>query len=456
MKILHLMINSFTFIYRVFKVIKSQLYFSMLFLLIITTVLSIIFYNIENTAQPGVFANFEQSVVWALTRYIDNADGVIDKAPITTGGKVIAFILGMVAISIVVIPTGLIGAGFNTIMEERKKEQTLKTNKEKLLKSFKRSVNKNLREYLNKNEPGLKPLNIVPNYRPLSYIQVRQGLTQQDIIDVASRFHEFRIKNMALSFSDENVVDNRFILEMAPINTNYGCCINRKSSVTIVSTSGWDEIGTSWFTYYLAKFGGFNYISKEIEVDPDEPDSFYNFNNREEDNREEDDSFSNSRKENKKQFMKNLQSLITQKENPWVIVITEHIKDQVNKVDFHFSDKNKDGDSTIVDKNKYKVLLDKFENIMKEKNEYEYTIEKSSTRYTLLSQNILYCIKNDVHNFNGFVLHPSSEIMSRDSRRLIISFKMAKVISEVLTGNTELIKEEELDLFKPGYGYKVK
>ena len=34
------------------------------------------------------------------------------------------------------------------------------------------------------------------------------------------------------------------------------------------------EIGTGWFAYYLAKFGGFNFISKEIEVDPLEPDSY--------------------------------------------------------------------------------------------------------------------------------------------------------------------------------------
>ena len=46
------------------------------------------------------------------------------------------------------------------------------------------------------------------------------------------------------------------VREMSPINRPYGCCINRNSRVTIVSTSGFDEVGTSWFTYYLAKFGG--------------------------------------------------------------------------------------------------------------------------------------------------------------------------------------------------------
>ena len=67
------------------------------------------------------------------------------------------------------------------------------------------------------------------------------------------------------------------MVEHFPLNTKYGCFVPRQSKVTIVCTSSFDEVGIGWFTYYLAKFSGFNYISKEIEVDTDELDSFYNW-----------------------------------------------------------------------------------------------------------------------------------------------------------------------------------
>ena len=33
---------------------------------------------------------------------------------------------------------------------------------------------------------------------------------------------------------------------------------------------------TGWFAYHIAKLGGFNYVAKEIELDPDNPTTYYN------------------------------------------------------------------------------------------------------------------------------------------------------------------------------------
>ncbi|MBO7280520.1 MAG: hypothetical protein J6V00_05075 [Bacteroidaceae bacterium] len=81
---------------------------------------------------------------------------------------------------------------------------------------------------------------------------------------------------MADACSDEENVDDRYVLGLLPINSSYGCCVDRGSNVTIVSPCGFSVVSTGWFAYYLAKMGGFNFVGKSIEVDSDEVDSFYN------------------------------------------------------------------------------------------------------------------------------------------------------------------------------------
>ncbi|MDR9824510.1 hypothetical protein RCJ22_02680, partial [Vibrio sp. FNV 38] len=97
-----------------------------------------------------------------------------------------------------------------------------------------------------------------------------------DIIETCNAFGEFRIKNMTAALGDEELAADRFVVEHFPLNRKYGCCVTRQSKVTVVCPTSWDEVGIGWFAYYLAKMGGFNYISKEVEADMSEPDSFFN------------------------------------------------------------------------------------------------------------------------------------------------------------------------------------
>ncbi|MCQ2348483.1 MAG: ion transporter, partial [Paludibacteraceae bacterium] len=77
---------------------------------------------------------------------------------------------------------------------------------------------------------------------------------------------------------EEHPVD-KLVLEQFPINTPYGCCIDRGSNITIVGTSNYAEAAIGTFAYYLAEMGGFNYVSKEVDLDPLHPISFYNIAN---------------------------------------------------------------------------------------------------------------------------------------------------------------------------------
>lgn len=60
-----------------------------------------------------------------------------------------------------------------------------------------------------------------------------------------------------------------------PLNNEYGCCIDCGSNVTIVAPVAVSEPGTGHFAFSLAAMGGFNYVSKELTPNPDDPFGFY-------------------------------------------------------------------------------------------------------------------------------------------------------------------------------------
>ena len=102
----------------------------------ITDILAIVFYFVEHEAQPEAFRRFWQSLAWVLTRYMDNADAIMDKAPVTAIGKIVAALLGLVSIAMVAIPAGLIGSGFMDAIAQEKREKEIEEYKKRLQKSL--------------------------------------------------------------------------------------------------------------------------------------------------------------------------------------------------------------------------------------------------------------------------------------------------------------------------------
>lgn len=457
------------FFWKGLKAAKDDMWASLQVLVIATFVLGTIFYFVEHSAQPDVYANWYDPYVWGFMSYLGNPGKFSPGEPITVVGRFIAIIISVIKILIFAVPAGLVANGFRAAMAQEKRNEKLKKFRTRMRKAFRRRANKTLREYLNslpdKGGEKFKQLNFVPRRCTVARLQVRQGMNMQDIIDTAMKFPEFRLKSLASAMDEEEMVDDRLVVEMAPINRPYGCCINRNSRVTIVSTSGFDEVGTSWFTYYLAKFGGFNYISKEVEVDPDELDSFFNLTPEPLYDKKPRSEYESDQKANKKKleilmhkqinreaFLEDLDKLAGGIDSPWVIVFTEHIKNNSNNTDFHFCNNNKQGDhSTIKDAETYEQLFSTFCDVMK--NEMQLEAIKT-TRYPNLKNNLLYRLENreSFPVFDGFVLRPSSHLMSFDSRCLLVAFRMAQTIANVLTpGSTILDKDKEG--FAPGFGY---
>lgn len=266
--------KAFVFFGRAFKNAKKDFWISIQVLFWVSLVLSIIFYFVEHAAQPNEYTNWWQAFVWTVTRYIGDPGHFSGNGPVTLTGRHIDSIIGILKILIFAVPAGLVANGFREAMEEDRKEKHLQECREKIQKSFRRLQNK---ETLYR---------VAPRRVSLVTLQAKKGMTENDVIDTVSKFDEFRLRNLAASQTLDEHPQDQLVIEMLPLNekavdgceivrTSYGIKIDRDSNVTIIAPTAVTENSIGHFAYYLAQFGGFNYISREFIQDVDEPASYY-------------------------------------------------------------------------------------------------------------------------------------------------------------------------------------
>ena len=447
-----------------FKNTRRQIYVSSIFLVAITCVLTVILYLAESRVDPNF--SFWDAFIWPYEKYLGDPGKVVDDPLMSPIGKFIGTLVGIMGVAIFAVPAGLIGSGLTDAMDEEKREDELNGFRRRMQKAFRRSANKGLREYLNVLPDGggeaMKALNIVPQRVKVAKMQTRQGMDMNDIIDTCNKFPEFRLKNLADAHSDEDNAEDRFVIEHFPLNRSYGCFVPRGSKVTIVSTGSFDEVGMGWFTYYLAKMGGFNYLSKELEVDTDELDSFYNLSEKplydkkplsayDEKKDKEVVEILEKKQARRDDFFGDLKKVV--QDGSWVIIITEHLKTKENQTDFHFAYSQKGGkDATVNDMETYQQLFEQFDAAMKADFGLDSVI--ASPRYPLLKKNLGYIIRKDIANANVFVLRPSSELVNFNDRKLAIAYRIATVISQQLDGGRGIQPDDVKDFKETGFGYR--
>ncbi len=449
---------------------RNELTISLSFLTLLTVVLSVLLYFVEHEAQPEQCENGWQTFVWAFAKYLGDPGKIADFTLETPAANFIAFIVGILGVAIFAVPTGIISSGITEALEDDKKEKELEDYHHRMLKLFPRGINRTLRKYTDKHPDPRFPQTMLysPQRVPIAKIQLRQGIDIKDIFEVCKKYDDFRIKNLAAAFSSEEQVDDRFVVEHYPKNRPYGCCIDRHSRVTIVSPSSFNENGTGWFTYYLAKMGGFNYVSKDIEVDPDELDSFFNmteeplYNKRTKNDykkekeldkkeREHIETIINNKEANRKAFIEDLIGL-AKGDDAWVILFVAHIKNSQNTFDFHFSDAKKDGkEPTISDHDTYEQLCQLLSQMLEE--EYQLTSDFPSGRYYLVNDFLGYRLQKDGSARNCFALRPSYDIINFDNRRYLVAYRMALVISQILDNGKGMDPDEVKDLETSDFGY---
>lgn len=252
-------VNAFGILTEAIKVRKRELAVMLQFLVVVTLILSFILFSVEHKAQPDVYDNGWKSVVWAFVQYIGDPGHVADAPPVTYIGQLIASVIGVLKIAIFAVPAGLIGSAFTLVIERKSKAE--------LLKKHSHRIN----EYM-----LLKSVRRVNMFFPAKNVtvgdlRIELGLSDAEIIKAVSSAKNLRLKNLADAINsgtkNDMVVVNQFY-----VNTKYGSCIDRSSSITIVNPLGYSDNGLSFFDWHIAQIGGLNYVSNEFfsRMQPDD------------------------------------------------------------------------------------------------------------------------------------------------------------------------------------------
>jgi voltage-gated potassium channel len=425
--------KAFRFLGTALKSKKTEMMVSLQFLVIITVVLSLLLYIVEHNANPEMISDGWRSFVWAFAKYIGDPGKVADLPIVTTAGNIIAFIVGILGIAIFAVPIGLIGSGFTEAIEEQQKEEEIKDNVDKLHRAFERK----------QDPPTL--FQVVPMFLSVVDIQARMGMTQDAIFEAVNASGDFRVFNMASTIpADQNPMD-RLAVEHFVVNRPYGCLIDRGSCVTIVSPASMIDPMVGNFSYYLAKIGGFNFVSRELgEVRPYK--SFYLASSFDEPGQPE--------------FMADINEL-TSREGAWCVTILA--ASGTNEPEYpevvHIGYGGGRGESALDSPNLFIHDIEKADAIF---TSIESTLQndfgwKAERQVRHKSDNAKVYLRHlpSVDTMNAFILRIAWRAMSRDARRI----KMAQAIADILHNELEpdrQVDRSELKVKNIGYSdYKA-
>lgn len=416
--------NSFGLFWRAVKSTRHEMWVSVQVLVVTTLVLSLLLFWVEHSAQPDVFRNYWDALLWSFMGYIEDPGEFATYTPITFWGRVLKIACALVNIAIFAVPAGLIAGGFSEAIAVDKRERELEDMRGRLTKSFRRNYNKPTK------------LRHVPRYVSLVDIQVRQQIDTKDIIDAVRSSEDFRLCNLAEAQPANLNPQDRLVIEIIPTEgqTSYGCCIDRGSKVTIVATSVYREVGSGNFAYYLALFGGFNYISREREDLPGEYTSYYLVDDE-------------NMTQQKSDFITDVRRL-SSGDDRWTIAFI--VADSIHPESFHFVTatlKKLGIDSTIIDKEIFNRLYQQVSETMKA----DFGLESECDMRYLKAGAKNICVKaGGGRSCNAFTLRLDWNVIAFDIRYMEIILALAQLMAKVLENRDIEIKKEWKET---GFGY---
>lgn len=102
---------------KAFLLIKSELVVFLVTTLLLIFTASVGIYYFENPVQPDTFSSVFSSMWWAIATLTTVGYG--DIYPITIGGKIFTFIILMIGLGIVAVPTGLIASALSKVKDNK-------------------------------------------------------------------------------------------------------------------------------------------------------------------------------------------------------------------------------------------------------------------------------------------------------------------------------------------------
>lgn len=424
--------SSFRVLQQAISSKAKEMLISLQFLVVVTLMLSLVLFFCEHSAQPEVYDNGIKSVVWAFAQYIGDPGHFAETPPITTTGRIIACVIGLLGIALFAVPAGLVGAGFSEAMTDELRKEDNAKHEAKLHLAFERKLDR------------LTRFQVVPQHLSICDIQSRMGMKTDDIFDAIESSNCFRLINLAVTQTIDEHPQDKLAVEHFPINRPYGYCIDRGSKITIISPSSLTDPCIGNFSYYLALIGGFNYISREIgELLPYR--SYYTFKDR--DNHEP----------NLPIYMEDLERL-SSKEGSWTLttLVASGANEPSYPTVFHFSAGGAKGDEGFEGKNlivedmaTYRTI---FEGLSKEL-EQKYSMSSDHQRYHNTTTPNLFIRKfnNDKGSKNNIVLRIAWSACLWDPRRIAIAQTIANALNLYIEGDTAKDQNPDLTIKKCGY-----
>ena len=419
-----------------FKNTRRQIYVSSIFLVAITCVLTVILYLAESRVDPNF--GLWDAIIWPYEKYLGDPGKVVDDPLMSPIGKIIGTLVGIMGVAIFAVPAGLIGSGLTDAMDEEKRDRHLEECRERIRKSFRRVLNKKTQ------------YRVTARRIPVITMQAKKGITENDIIDTVMKFKEFRLRNLATSQTAAEHPQDRLVIEMLPLDqqtvdgfkivrTRYGIKIDRGSLVNIIAPSAATENSIGHFAYYLAQFGGFNYVSREFVTDVDEPVSYYVIDGKETD-----------WEQPLIDYISDIKKLSADKKQ-WNIVLVS--SDNVYDTQFHFVHRanEKSGlSSTTLDEEKFMGLYADMAAKMQEEFGYLSDLDE---KYKPMGKKNVGIITGGGSANNAFTLRVSYSVTTWTDTPVPIIVEMAKVIKKHLEKPERSQFEEHPSWKKKGCGY---
>lgn len=410
--------KSFRILGKVIIAKKQELSISLMFLCILTVILSFLLYYAEHDAQPELCENGWQTLVWAFAKYLGDPGKIADFPLATVGGQVIASIVGLLGIAIFAVPAGLIGSGFVEVLEDERHSEPLDQNKLKLHKAFERVLDR------------YTGYQIMPQFLSLVDVQARMKMKENDVFEAVESSSDFRFINVAATVPVDKLPQDKLAVEAFYVNTKYGCVIDRGSLVTIVAPSNVADPIIGHFAYYLAKIGGFNYVGREIG----RSHPYFSFYS----------NSSNHMHPDYPIFLSDIERL-SSREGSWVIAMlaASGANEPEYPTQVHFGYGGSKGDESfdapdllVRDKEELRRLLSEIEANLK--NEFGVSCDRQRYHQSNSSGLFIRKLKNR-DNVNGLVLRIAWSLICHDPRRMAV----CKTIADTIKAHIEPEKENE-------------
>lgn len=391
--------NSFRLLWEAVKTTRRSMWSSLQVLVALTLLLATIFFVAEYNTH-GQTVSYWDSLVWAFTRYIGDPGEFSSLAPTTVVGRWMATLIGIVGILIFAVPAGLIGGAFTSAIEDDQRKEHLRKMADRLIKAFRR-----------RQDPKTM-YKCVPRYIALETLKALKNMTEQDIIEAVELTPQFRLRNLATAERKGSHSIDRLVIELFTLNTNYGTFIDRKSDITIVCPTALNEAAIGNFSYYLALIGGFNYVSKEVEANIDDPTSFYILPE-------------NSTDELLATYLNDLQRL-SSGANKWTIFLISSESEKDTELHFLTSaNANTGRDSTVINHEAFERIWHGVTTDLVEKTGIKSDLNELRPAGP---KNASVRIGGGV-NTNAFTIRISSEFLVWDSRYMVVAKSLAEIIT---------------------------